>query len=95
MASSPALTCCSAWLPVSAPERAHEGALVEQLPQALGAETRERMLDHDRALQPANVVLGVVAADAREAACKACHGDSLPLRERTNSIDKGVRSINI
>ena len=45
---SPALTCCIAWLPVSAPSALTNGSLVQVAPQLLGAEPRERMLDRRR-----------------------------------------------
>jgi hypothetical protein len=39
------LTCCIAWLPVSAPSALTKGSVVDQLPQLLGAALGERVLD--------------------------------------------------
>ena len=67
MALRPARTCCTAWLPVSAPSACDVVLGVEQLPEALRAERRERVLDLERAAQPLDVRLRVGADDAVEA----------------------------
>ena len=55
-------------------ERGDERLRVEQLPEAVGAERRERVLDVYRAAQPFDVCLGVRTNDAFESRCVEAFG---------------------
>ncbi len=75
-------------------ERGHHRALVQELPQAAGAELGERVFDGDGALQPFDGLRRIVAADAGEPVCSACH-DVAPFQVAATWLDRRGVSITI
>ncbi len=67
-------------------ERADEPVAVEQLPQALGAEARERVLDVDGAAQPLHVFLRVGPRDAVDPPVHRPCSSSFGSRRRVSRI---------
>ncbi len=67
MALRPACTACTAWLPVMQPSAPTTGSRVQELPELLRTQARQRMFDAYRAAKSRRIGGGVGALDAAPA----------------------------